>query len=278
MRPRLPSAPLGAPPLRPAPIPPALAPAVPGSSSHGNLPYLNTITCIKNTESWRADSVCLNIYPCSDQALCSHDSAISTWHIYGLPGCRAPHAACPGATDPPCCAPSVAPCAPSGDPWAGSHLQPGTSLLGCAGAARISRAGHGRSGYHICPPQHRSCSATRCREGAQGTACSPKTGSCSFSQSDWVPADTAMGMAQGCSSSVLPCDLPLLRPRALGTARPAARGGPGAAAPAPRGSVSGGIRAVSGKGLSRSRRRGEAQRGSPRCHRSGITNKTLAIS
>lgn len=136
MRLRVSLASLGVPPLRPAPILPALAPAVPGSSSPGKLPHLNKITCIKNTESWRADSVCLNIYPCSDQALCSHDSAISTWHIYGLPGCRAPHAACPGATDPPSCVPSVAPCALSGDPWAGSHLQPGTSLLGCAGAAR----------------------------------------------------------------------------------------------------------------------------------------------
>lgn len=146
----------------------------------------------------------------------------------------------------------------------------------------ISRAGHGRSGYHVCPLQHRSCSATRCREGAQGTACSPKTGSCSSSclraPRGWVPMGTAMRMAQGCSSSLLPCDLPLLGPRVLGTARPAARGGPGAAAPAPRGSVSGGIRAVSGKGLARSRRRGAAQCGSPRCHRSGITNKTLAIS
>lgn len=61
---------------------------------------LNKITYIKNAKSWRADSVCLNIYPRSDQALCSHDSMISTLHIYGLPGCWAPCSRLPRAWGP----------------------------------------------------------------------------------------------------------------------------------------------------------------------------------
>lgn len=273
--------PLVLPPLQPAPILPALALAVPGSSSSEDLPYLNKITYIKNTESWRADSVCLNIYPCSDQALCSHDSTISTWHIYGLPGCWAPHAVCPGTTNPPPVSPLCLPVHPVVTPGLAtisSLAHPCWAVLELPG---VSRAGHGREWVpHLFPAaQEVLCREVPCpwREGSAANSLLSKNLLLLLllhmgTEGPGARGHREVGMEQGCSSSllhiaVLPCDVALLGSRALGTARPAARGGPGAAPPAPRGSVrssvSGGIAAVSGRGLVRSRRRGAAQRGSP---------------
>lgn len=237
--PGCPRHPLVLPTLRPAPILPALALAVPGSSSSGNLPYLNKITYIKNTEFWRADSVCLNIYPCSNQALCSHDSAISTWHIYGLPGCWAPYAACPGATDPPPVSPLCLPVHPVVIPGLAaisSLAHPCRAVLELPG---VSQAGHGREWV-----PHLSLAAQEvlcrevpcpCREESAGNSLLPKnrllllllhTGT----EGLGARGHGVVGMEQGCSSSllhiaVLPCDVALLGPRAPGTARPAVRGG-----------------------------------------------------
>lgn len=84
-------------------------------------------------------------------------------------------------------------CAPSGDPRAGSHLQPGTGL--CWSCQKYPELGTARSGYHICPPQHRSCSATRylsMQGRSSGNSLLPKIRSCSSScpraPRDWVPA------------------------------------------------------------------------------------------
>ncbi|XP_029857990.1 uncharacterized protein LOC115335846 isoform X4 [Aquila chrysaetos chrysaetos] len=113
--------------------------------------YLNKITYIKTAKSWRADSVCLNIYPSSDQALCSHDSMISTLHIYGLSGCWAPRACLPhawGAVEPP----------PSSHPPG----RGGISLKGLVAAARVLTVA---GGVDTLP---HPCLATRARVGKKG--------------------------------------------------------------------------------------------------------------
>lgn len=159
-----------------------------------------------------------------------------------FPGCWAPRAACPGATDPPSCVPSVRPVVTPGLAAISSLAHPCRAVLELPG---ISRAGHGRERAPrlSLAAQELQCHEVPCpcREGARGTPCSSKnrlpllllpTGT----EGLGTRGHRAMGMEQGRSSSllhiaVLPCDLALLGPRALGTARPAARGGPGLCSP-----------------------------------------------